>query len=309
MRLYYRPKGQETEYDITGDAMVEEARALDGCGGRRDGLEICVSGAGAWKKWHPEADDTMRATLNGYDTGRMYVSACYPEGDRYTIYASGCPRMSRAKRNRSWHGETLGKIFDETAAYCGMGWALYGMEGEMVYPYMAQREGAEAFLDRLMRLEGGRVKTWDGKMLGIGTEWAMKRDPAASIQMEADTPGVYYMRREDVRLGQVTVRTPWGEGSAADTLRGGLGEEVICLPARSAAEARRWARGILLERNMGAETLEMTTDFKKEYTAMARVDVTGDREAAGQWLIEEAEHDLVRETSRVRMHRCVWTVY
>ena len=42
---------------------------------------------------------------------------------------------------------------------------------------------------------------------------------------------------------------------------------------------------------------------------MARVDVTGDREAAGQWLIEEAEHDLVRETSRVRMHRCVWTVY
>lgn len=308
MKLYYRPKDGDMEYDITEDALVEEARAADRCGGRRDGLEIGMSGAGLWKTWAPQPDDMIRATLDGYDTGRMYVSAVYPEGDTYRIYASGCPSMARVERKKSWRGETLRRIAEETAAYCQMEYALYGIEGDIRYPYMAQRTGCEKFAERLATLEGGRVKAYDGRMIYIGTEWAQEQTAAASLTIQGETDGVYYLLRGDMGLCAVTVRTPWGEGTAWDAARTGKGEIVIDLPARSAAEARRWARGILLRRNQGAETLEMETEFNPAYTAMARVDISGDQYAAGEWLIEEATHDLIHRRSEIKMVRTITTI-
>lgn len=308
MKLYYLPKDGDMEYDITGDALVEEAIAKDRCGGRRDGLEISMSGAGLWKKWAPQPDDRIRATLDGYDTGRMYISAIYPEGDTYRIYASGCPGMARVERKKSWRGETLANIAEETAAYCQMGYALYGMEGEIRYGYMAQREGCERFAERLAALEGGRVKAYDGKMVYIGAEWAQEQTAAATLTLEGETEGVYYMLRGDAALCALTVRTPWGEGTAWDAAQSGKGEAIIDLPARSAVEARRWARGILLRRNQGAEILEMETEFNPAYTAMARVDINGDRYAAGEWIIDEAEHDLVHRRSEVKMLRTITTI-
>lgn len=308
MRLYYLPKGGEAEYDITDEALVEEAWVSDECGGRRDGLEIWVSGAGLWKKWDPKADDQIRATLDGYDTGRMYIACVFPEGDMYRIYASGCPRAARVPRMKSWRNGTLSKILMETGAYCGMGYALHGVDGGIAYPYMAQREGAEAFFRRLAGLEGACVKTYDGRFMAIGTQWAMDREAATTITLDGETPGAEYTRRDDLALSALTVRTPWGEGAAWDGAQSGAGEVILNLPARSAAEARRWARAKLLERNMRTESLEFETDFRKEFTAMGRVDIEGDRYAAGRWLITRAAHDLTRKKSRIQMARCIETI-
>ena len=78
--------------------------------------------------------------------------------------------------------------------------------------------------------------------------------------------------------------------------------------ARDNAQAGRWARGLLRAMNRKAETLIMDTVFDPTMTAMARVDVTGGTDADGSWLVEEAEHDLIDETTRVTLHRAITSV-
>ena len=75
------------------------------------------------------------------------------------------------------------------------------------------------------------------------------------------------------------------------------------VPARNDIQAARWARGILTHRNRKWETLTLETEFDAGFTAMARIDVTGGTDADGRWLIDEAEHDFIAETSRAVLMR------
>ena len=76
------------------------------------------------------------------------------------------------------------------------------------------------------------------------------------------------------------------------------------LPALSAAQAGRWARGLLLTHNRQAEEASVQGVFNRGLTAMARVDVESSTPAAGEWLVEEVTHDFVRKSSAARMLRC-----
>ena len=82
-------------------------------------------------------------------------------------------------------------------------------------------------------------------------------------------------------------------------------------PARDAAQAGRWARGLLLHENTRHEKLSFETEFNPGYTAMTRIDVEDESDAAdaaGEWLIEEARHDFLERRSWVSMRRCVESV-
>lgn len=84
--------------------------------------------------------------------------------------------------------------------------------------------------------------------------------------------------------------------------------EICTLPAMNNIQARRWARGKLFDLNRQSETVIMQSEFNPAFTAMSRMDFEGDTDATGQWLAEEAEHDLVNLTTEARLHRCITTI-
>ena len=74
------------------------------------------------------------------------------------------------------------------------------------------------------------------------------------------------------------------------------------------AQARRWAKGILLAHNRQSEILTIEMDFNPGYTAMVRADVSSRTDANGAWIIESVEQNLLDGRTKARMLRCVTTI-
>lgn len=304
MQLFYEGT------DITGNVDVVKCNHRDVSGGRCDSIEIELENAAAWYRWQPQRDDVLEVQMDGYSTGALYLNAIYPSDGTYKIIATSLPSAARRKAYASYEGMRIADIMAACAAECGMSEGLFGIDGDIAYRYlMRQREGAPAFLNRILQWEGAVLKTLNGRLTAISIEYAQALDAAQIIEIGANQAGVRHLRRDEAKLSGVSIRTPYASASAED---GGAPygdrETIAECPATDAAQAARWARGLLLHRNRTAEELVIDTEFNPAFTAMVRIDVDGATDANGQWLIDEAEHDFVLRRSKVRLLRCIDTI-
>lgn len=296
--------------DITKSVSVTGCEVKDTCGARCDSLTLEMDHAATWYAWGPETDDEIEVSEGGYGTGKLYLSAVAPEGDGFRVIATSLPARARQRAWDSFTDATLEDVFRRAAAEVNMGYALFGVDRSARLPYWERgMESPAAMLSRLMDLEGAVLKCVNGKLTGIGIEYAAALPPACRIEVKADTDGASYERRDGDRLRALTVLTPFARVTAEDT--GALlqrRETRTDVPARDAVTAGRWARGLLRALNRKSETLSVESDLNPAMTAMARVDVTGNTDASGVWLVEEAEHDLVNLSTRARLFRPIGTI-
>lgn len=296
--------------DITGYVTVRKALARDTCGGRCDGLDIEFENAESWYKWGPQEDDEIRVTQDGWDSGALYLNTIAPGDGKYRVIATALPCKARQKQWDSFENKTVDEILRKCAAMTGMEYRVYGIDETIRIPYiMRENEGCAAFLNRLAMLEGARFKVISGKYSLIGIEYAQDRNRLAEIVIAADQDGVDY-RKSGAALRGLSVVTPYAKGKATDTLvaENKAWEEVTCLPALNDIQAARWARNVLLDKNRKCESVEISADFHPAWSAMSRIDIAGGTDADGQWLIEEAEHDLKNGRSRATLLRCIRTI-
>lgn len=304
MILYYQG------VDITDDVDIKRCIYTDVSGGRRDLLDIEFEYSNRWFGWQPQKDDTIRATYKECDTGILYVNTVLPEQGRYRIIATGAKSAARRAATASFEEKTLGAIMGMIAGECGMNQGLYGISAGNFYPYMIRNnETCTAFLDRLLIMEGGRLKCMNGKLRGIGIEYAQGQTATQKIEIDSTQLQARYQRREDMKYSGITVLTPFARASAFDSSATGNNHPVITtLPAMDGAQAGRWARGLLLNHNRQAEELNLSMEFNAGLTALARIDIESDTDADGEWVVDEAEHDFVRLKSSARFFRCITTV-
>lgn len=295
--------------DITDSVDVVKCTHRDVSGGRCDSAEIVLENAEAWYRWKPKQDDSIEITQDHYTTGRLFLSAVLPEDGKYRILATSLPSSARRKGNASYVGMRLGDIAASCAAECSMSSALYGLDAGTGYSCLIRSgESAPGFLSRILRYEGAVLKAFNGRLTAISIEHAQSLSAAKKLFISASQRGVYHVRRED-KIAGLTIKTPFASGAAVDTEAASASYEIRSgYPARSSAEAGRWARGLLLHNNRTAEELTIHTEFDPAMTAMARLDITSATDAAGQWLIDEAEHDFIQNSSKIKLLRCIHSI-
>lgn len=304
MEIYYEGK------NITDSVIPKKCIARDTCGERCDSLEIEFENAEDWIRWGPQQDDKILVTQDGYDTGTMYVNTVIPADGKYQVWATSLPCAARKKDYRSFAGKSIEEIMRQCAMSTGMDFRLFGVDKGTIIPYIQQNnESAAAFLHRLLMLEGATLKCVNGAYVAIGLLYAQERAAHQSIEITARQRGVDYTRN-GAKLESYTIRTPYASATANDLSRTGQRLSAVTgkYPAVTDIQAGRWARGLLLQHNRGCECLRIRTEYNIGFTAMTRIDVGGSTDAAGQWLIEEVEHDLMERTSTVKLHRCVTTI-
>lgn len=296
--------------DITPYVDIVKCRYSDVAGGRCDSIDIELENAATWDRWRPEIDDRIEAAHESLESGIMYLNTILPENGRYRIVATALPNIARRQVWRSCHDLSLDTVIGACAAECGMDYALYGIEGEYIYPYAERKnEGCAAFLDRLIGYEGGIIKAANGVICAIGIEWAQQQRPVKVLYLNANQKGVRHIKREGNKLTALTVRTPWAEATAEDTDAGGEIRAVRCdIPARDALQAGRWARGLLLAHNRKAEKLIVSAQFDAGIAAMQRIDIESAAEINGEWLVDEVVHDLINKKTRTTLIRCIKTI-
>lgn len=303
MEIYYQGK------EITQFVETRKCIARDSSG-RCDSLDIEFENAGVWYGWGPEEDDQIIVSHGAYSTGVMYLNTALPENGRYRILATALPCKARKKEYKSYCGKTIAEIMRTCGMVTGMDFAIYGIDGNTVIPYIEQEnESAAGFLCRMLKYEGAKLKCVNGKYAAIGITYAQGLNPGQTLYITPQQRGTEY-RRGAAKCKRLTVKTPYACATAEDesvpsshahmTLSG--------LPALGDMQAGRWARGMLLDANRQCETMRIQTEFNAGYTAMARIDIEGGTDADGEWLIEEAEHDFINLTSAAKLYRCIRTI-
>jgi hypothetical protein len=296
--------------DITAYCDVTGCVHRDAAGGRNDSLELEMDRPEAWYRWAPEEGDEIEVTQDGYTTGTMYLTAVIPCGDRYRILAGSVKPAGNRKTWAGYENNSFRAIAERCAAECGMQAKIFGMDEDLIIPYCMRRdEGCAAFLTRIGRAEGFRIKAYNGVFRAIYLPWAEGLDPVSRITITADQKGVNYRRRGSAKYTALTVRTPWAEATARDPAAPGNNPAVVTsLPAGDAATAGRWARHLLRDHNRKAEELRTEQRLDTRLTALARVSVNGGTDMDGEWIVEEAEHDLYNRSTVARMFRITDTV-
>lgn len=296
--------------NITDMVQTRKCIVRDRAGSRCDSMELEFENASGWYAWGPREDDQIIVAHEKYNSGIMYVNTILPKDGRYRIIATALPCAARKKQNRSFIGQSLEEIMRSCAFSSGMGFQMFGIDGDIVIPYIEQdNEGAALFLHKLLALEGALLKCVNGKYTAIGIEYAQEQEALQSIELSSKQENVQY-QRSGKTYRSVTIKTPYAEASAEDFIvpENHMRLEICTLPAMNNIQARRWARGKLFDLNRQSETVIMQSEFNPAFTAMSRMDFEGDTDATGQWLAEEAEHDLVNLTTEARLHRCITTI-
>lgn len=305
MRIYY--EGVDiTEHDRV---QVRSCTTRDTCGGRCDSLEIEFENSAAWYGWKPQEDDKIIVTNGSYNTGIMYLNTILPEEGRYRILATSLPCNARKKQYRSFIGKTIEEIMHACGVVTGMDFAVYGIDGKTVIPYIQQEyESSPAFLNRLLTWEGAKLKCVNGRYTAIGILFAQSREAHQTIEITPQQSGTQY-KRCGVRTRSIAIKTPYCGATATDIDVSSAYEQItLGLPARNDIQAGRWARGLLLDKNRQCESLTIESEFNPGLEAMTRIDVEGGTDADGQWLIEDVEHDLFNLSSKAKLYRCISTI-
>ena len=294
-----------TEYcNITGSIHREVA------GGKSDSLELTLDCASVWYQWGPEEGDEIEVTDYGYMTGKMYLTAVIPQRDQYRILASS---MNPKANRKAWIGFRniyFKALVERCAAECGMNGKIFGNDENLLIAYaLRKNEGCAAFLDRIGKPEGFKVKAYDGALRAIYLPYAEEREPEVRMTLTAKQEGITYRRRRNLKYSSLTVMSPWAKATAKDT--GTEGDNpctITTLPAMDSATAGRWARNLLREHNRQAEELRVEQQFNPALSALYRVHVDGGTDMDGEWIIEEAEHDLKNRVSSAKMYRIIDSV-
>lgn len=278
-------------------------------GARCDSLCIEMENASTWYSWTPEKDDRILVIQDGYDSGTMYLNTIEGEDGHFSLFATSLPCSAREKRNRSYAGKTLNEIIQSAAMESGMDYALFGIDGQTVIPYIQQyNESCAAFLARLLRLEGATLKCINGKYAAIGLAWAQARAAHQTLTILPGRRGTTH-RKDGNRAKTLKVRSACASGTATDEDADGtldrLREDI---PATDNAQAGRWARGLLLDENRQCESICIESAFNPGLTAATRIDLRGNPATAGQWIITEAGHDLINMQSTAKLLRCILSI-
>lgn len=306
MKIYYQGA------DISNIVSPIKCIIRDTCGGSCDSLDIEFRNAAGWYSWNPQEDDQIIVEHNGYDSGIMYVSAVIPENNRYRIFATSLPCKARTKANKSFSGKTVREIIELCAMASGMQYQVFGGIGDVYVPFIIREdESCAAFLHRLLTLEGAALKCVNGKYTAIGIEYAQNRIARQGLSVFAKRQREAEYHRDGMTLKGLTVTSPYASATAEDRIvpDNHRRETINGLPAMDKAQAGRWARGKLLDYNRRCESVRIPMEFNPQLTALERIDITGDTDATGSWLVDTVEHDLINLTSTASMFRCVRTIH
>ena len=296
--------------NIASSVLLRSCIYRDESHGRADTLEISFYRTTAWHRWNPVTDDTIQVKDGKFDTGKLYVNTIVSEGNKYQIFASSLPSKAKRKAWDFYQDMSLKEIMHRCAAECGMSDGLYGVDGSIRYKYLIRKnEGCAAFLERLARCEGIALKAWNGMFRGIGIEYAQALAPTRNWSINTDNNYARYQHQSGRKITSLTVKSPWAEATARDS-GADAGSQMTdgTLPVMDAVQAGRWARGLLLFHNRESDKLTIEMKLDSGVTAMARATITGNTGANGEWMIDEAEHDLYNGRTTARLLRVIKTV-
>lgn len=270
----------------------------DNAGEACDLTDVIFENGAVWMGWDPKQGDRVSFDMDGYSTGKLYVHSVLPAGGCMRMLCSSLPAY-RQRKSECYENMNLLQIMNQCAAEMGMQAALYGVENYRYKFLLRDDESACAFLERILKMENAALKAENGRLLGIGYEYLKQLEPVAEMELSLNDEGVTYRDENGKRWAALRAVSGCGEATAAAGGEGAL--KVMTLPATTQEENYRWAKGLLYDNNRGTRQLLVRGIYTPGLTAMGIVNVTGEEAITGRWILQEVEHDFIRQKTTARL--------
>lgn len=255
-----------------------------------------------WDGWAPKDDDVIEVSDGAARTGKMYVRDVAPRSSAMDIRAYPVPHAMREAKCRSWESIRLHQLIAQVAQEAGMSYETYGLANSL-YAYVEQRNESDlAFLSKRLTYEGASLIAFDGKLIAYSGAWAEAQSPVKRLEI---APG------KDYEFEDFTARAYGSclvtDGSTSATFTAGQGRQlkrVLDDRITDAAEASRFARGLLREANREVATIRLRTDtLLREWAPGSVLEI--DAPAAASWdgkaFVSRLRHDYFDSRSKIWM--------
>lgn len=267
---------------------------------------------GVWSAWNPQPGDKIAFEHEAAKTGTMYIHQMKPENGLYTVRAMSMPVSGKEKRSKSWAAVHFFQLGTEIAARHGMTFKVCGVT-DQVYDYMAQTNETDfAFFSRLCSLEGCQMVIYDGSLIVYNEAYIEQQTPVGELQI--GEAGVFnYNDATDLAYGSAEITSGAISGSFADPAPKSdrILRPAIPVKVNNAAEAARFAKGLLRQANKNGQTGSFTKELMTGYAAASIMSLKTTKAEAwdGTIFLSRVRHDYVRNTSTLFFRRVILEGY
>lgn len=302
MKIYYNDK------EITEAVSVSKCELHDLAGGKADYVTVAFSDTEKmWAGWAPARGDTMRIVTEQFDTGKLFVHDVeYPSGV-CTIMAVSVPRDAYKPRSKVWRNVSLLEVAGDVAKRCGLTLDTYSLTNQKYTSVPQIQQSDLGFLTVLAGMEGIAVKATGGKLVLFG-EVAMEAvPPTKTIHVAEVMP--HYSFLEGDGYASVEVRyQPFGgnaiSGKATDPSAIIGNAPIVRMRVFNEAEAKRFATGMLRQKNKTRRTAQMTLRQLTDVAAGSTVTLEDfDSGKDGNWFCEMVVHDPVNGKTKLSLRK------
>lgn len=291
---------------VGSEYRIQSAKATDNAGGRGDICEVVFPDAAKCGGFTSCDGDTLEIREGGYTTGVMRIDSVERTSDgQYVMKAVSLPESARETGFGVYENVTLAQLLRAGAQEMGLKSALYGVNGDTLLRRVVRREQTwPEFLTMIFRMESAVIKFEGDSVLAIGYAWAFEQTPVRVLR--DDGKGTYFQRQ---RFRTMMIRTGLIEATAKDSAAiGGMYKRQYNEQVYDMQQAKRAAKGYLLDANLECEVYKCSMTLDTGIAAMNRIDLFGNHQTAGNWYVHSVTHEFKEKTTHLTLRRCIDTI-
>ena len=291
--------------EIGTASALTQCKIFDRYGGMLDNLTLAF----------PHSDNTLTLSKfdeisvseKGFNSGVMYLDDYRRSYDSFLVNAVSCLPTNKVKKNRIWLNVRLLKIIGDISVNCGLSPLTYGVE-DYAYKCLSQTNQTDLeFLAMICEREGYSVKCDNGNLIVFNERLIENESKALSLSSGDVSPGYTFSRSinglRSVKIAHYSVENNKYIESIAEDGKIDGGGDLRLIPCDSVAEAARYAKGLLRAANKNHITGSLSMEYNPAISAATCLNLTGFDEFNGRYVVTEAAHDLIKETTTIKIRR------
>jgi len=289
--------------DITDDVEIRRADLTENAGGELDSLELVLDDSkGFWSQWGPEKNHTVQVKDSGFDSGIMYIDEIGQQRGAIVLRALPIKQEAKQERVKAWENIRLLELVQEIASRWGLTAETYGITNHY-YSRVDQSDPDIKFLAWRALLEGYALKVSGGKLILFSNAYMEGLDTAREITVEDIDGDFLYQDKASGIFGACKIINGGIKGEFTASGAYGPTLKYFDLAIGSIGEGKRFAAGLLRDKNCLEKTLSCQLKFDPGIAAGNTVQLSGFGLADGKYFAYQVIHKFVDGKTGLKLRK------
>lgn len=287
--------------DIINNIDIKKATIIENSGGLLDNVIAQVNNSvNEWSEWKPKKNDKLELKHEGFTSGNMYIDEIAQHSALVVLKALPIKQEAKQSNTKTWENIRLNELLSEFAAKLGLTLKTYNTDNFLYSKLNQLNQPDFSFLAQRCALEGYVLKLLNNEMIVYNERYMESITSGISIDKSEIDDDFEYLDKSDEIYKSCNVM----DGNINYTYTSNAYGPVLNIrdiTINDLAEAQRFAKNLLRNKNKFEKTLKLRKKLDTSITAGNTVDIKNFGLADGKYYIYQAKHMLAGEKTELRL--------